>query len=73
MNEENLDRVLRPREAARKLGICRATLYNLIAAGLLEKPQLVGVKRGVGWRESTLDRYLERRASERAADEAVTG
>ena len=63
----DLDRIVRPREAAIMLGVCRATLYNLVATGLLEKPEPVGVKSGVGWPVSALARYRERRATERQA------
>lgn len=57
------DRAVRPREAARYLGISRSTLYELVDRGLLEAPFPLGV-RAVGWRQSTLDAYLERRAAE---------
>jgi prophage regulatory protein len=57
------DRAVRPSEAARYLGISRSTLYELIARGLLEAPFPLGV-RAVGWRHSTLDAYLERRAAQ---------
>jgi len=61
MDTTKVDRIFRPEAAAAKLGISRSTLYELIARGLLEKPQLVGI-RAVGWYESQLDAYLRRRA-----------
>ena len=55
-----MDEIIRPTEAARRLGIARTTLYGLISAGLLPKPIPVSI-RAVGWRESTLIAYLNRR------------
>jgi excisionase family DNA binding protein len=50
------NRAVRPREAARYLGISRSTLYELVDRGLLEAPFPLGV-RAVGWRYSTLHAY----------------
>lgn len=54
------DRILRPPEAAEKLGCCRRTLYRWIQAGILQKPILVGIA-ATGWRESYLDAFLAAR------------
>lgn len=57
------DRILRPPEAAEKLGCCRRTLYRWIQAGILQKPILVGVA-ATGWRESDLNAFLTERERE---------
>lgn len=54
------DRILRPPEAAEKLGCCRRTLYRWINAGILQKPILVGLAR-TGWRESYLNSFIAER------------
>jgi len=66
---EKTDRVFRPRAAAVKLGISRSTLYDLIARGLLQRPQPISL-RAVGWRESELDAYLGERAKARVVSSA---
>jgi prophage regulatory protein len=57
-----MDRMIRPAEAAKKLGISRSTLYEMIDRGLLVKPQPISM-RAVGWRESVLDAFLQQRAA----------
>lgn len=51
------DCILRPAEAARKLGCARSTLYRWVSAGALKQPIPVGGKAS-GWRESDLDAFL---------------
>lgn len=54
------ERILRPPEAAAKLSIGRQTLYLWVKKGLLPAPIRVGI-RASGWRESTLDKFIEAR------------
>lgn len=59
------DRILRPRDAAKKLGIGRSKLYQLIALNELH-PIRLG-PRAVGLRESELDRWIASRPLARGA------
>lgn len=54
------DRILRPAEAAQKLGVTRQTLYAWQRLGLLPAPARLGL-RAVGWKESTLDAWIASR------------
>jgi predicted DNA-binding transcriptional regulator AlpA len=55
------DRIARPQEAALILGYkSRQSLYDLVSAGLLERPIKIGL-RASGWRVSTLNAFLARR------------
>ena len=46
------DRLLRPREAAARLGVTPRTIFNLLASGALHRIKLPGRKRGAGVRAS---------------------
>ena len=54
------DPILRPRQAAQYLNICKATLYETVGRGLLEAPIRI-TERAAGWRLSTLNAYLDSR------------
>ena len=59
------DRIMRPEQAAAKLGIkSRSPLYALVRAGRLPPPIKLS-SRVVGWRESTLNEFID--ACERAS------
>lgn len=55
------DRLVRPLAAARRLGLSRRSLGNLIAAGQLPAVKLPGRQRIVGVRESDLSALIEGR------------
>ena len=56
------DALLRPNEVARQLGVCRATLYNWKAQGILPKPiQLTAAC--VAWRASEIREFIAARAA----------
>ena len=61
MESTNIDRILRPAEAARKLGLERTTLFRMVKRGDLP-PSIKITKKAVGWRESTLEAYIAQRA-----------
>lgn len=61
-----IDCILRPAEAARKLGCARSTLYRWVNAGVLQRPVSVG-ERTSGWRESVLDAFLAMREEKGSA------
>ena len=50
-------RVVRPKEAAQRIGVSRATLYRYVASGALPKPRRIspGVS---GWLEETIDAFI---------------
>ena len=58
---ESIDRILRPAEAATKLGVGRTTLFRLTKRGLLP-PAIKITDKAVGWRQSTLDAFLNKRS-----------
>lgn len=53
------DPFYRPREAAKRIGVGRTTLYAAVQRGDLEPPERVSL-RAVAWRESQLLRYRQR-------------
>lgn len=56
-------RLIRLKEVLHKVGVSKATLYRLIAAG--EFPASVTIaNRAVAWEESLVDGYLMRKVSE---------
>ncbi|MDW3136307.1 AlpA family transcriptional regulator [Vibrio sp. 1288] len=56
-------RLIRLKEVLHKVGVSKATLYRLIAAG--EFPQSINIaSRAVAWEESQVDEYLMRKVSE---------
>ena len=55
------DRILRPREAALKLGISKKTLDRWSNAGTLPAKIKLSTK-AVGWRESDLNTFIDQRA-----------
>jgi prophage regulatory protein len=59
------ERVIRPRQLAQMLSVHRVTLYTWIRDGILPKPIRFGA-RSVGWRASTIDAWLAKRAQEGA-------
>lgn len=60
LEQQKVDRVFRPKEAAAKLGVARQTIYTWAKLGLLPAPTKYG-PRASGWRESVLDEFLRRR------------
>ena len=56
-------RVLRVQEVAKKLGVCRATVYALLRETDFPKPIKLGGK-AVGWVESRVDEWILNRGVE---------
>ena len=46
-------RILRPKDAMKKLGISHGTLYKLVQQGVIPKPIKMG--KASGWRQEVLD------------------
>lgn len=55
------DRVLRPRQAAAKLGLGKSRLYELVKDGVLPRPIRITGERAVGFLESELNAFLASR------------
>ena len=55
-----MDKIIRTRHVLEQLGISKATLYRLINADDFPKPLQLG-PRAVGWRQSTIDHWLNNR------------
>lgn len=56
------DSVIRPKQAAERLGICKASLYNMVHKGEIDPPFKIG-KRASGWLSSYLDEVIAQRAN----------
>lgn len=52
--------VLRAWDVARRVGVCRNTLYNWIADGTFPASHKIG-KRAVGWNSAEIDAWLASR------------
>ena len=58
-------KVLRMKDVSQKIGYAQSTIYELVALGKFPAPfKLIHGGRAAGWLESTVDAYLEERASE---------
>ncbi len=55
---QNLEQLVRPREAARMLGIGRSTLYSLAARGLIPRPKRLTERCSV-WKASELQAAVD--------------
>ena len=63
-NTTGTTRVIRMRDLPPKTGLRPSTIYELIAAGKFPAPfKLVPSGRASGWLESTIDAWLEERAT----------
>lgn len=60
-NSKNM-RIIRMPEVQKKIGLCKASIYNRIAEGSFPKPISLG-GRSVGWIESDLDQWIFERSS----------
>ena len=54
----NSDRILRLPAVETKVGLSRSSIYVQIEEGTFPRPVLIS-KRAVGWRESTIDAWIE--------------
>ena len=64
------NKILRFPAVVERTSICRATIYNLIAAGIFPRPFRVGA-RAVGWMESDIDAWIESRAAKSHSEDAA--
>ena len=56
------DRLLKPKDAAARLGYTKRTVFNLMESGALTRIRLPGRKRGAGIRESELSALINGKA-----------
>ena len=61
------DRIIRPAELADRFGVSRQTLWRMRRRGDLPRPLQIS-SNVVGWRQSTVDRWLEAREAEAKGD-----
>lgn len=61
IQEGTADKIVRPLELAKRLGVSRRTIGNLLASGQLPPVRLPGRQRVLGARESDLAALLEGR------------
>lgn len=54
------NKILRLRDVIARTGLSRSSIYELVAAGELQKPIAIG-RRSVGWIEAEVDAYIQRR------------
>lgn len=64
---DRADRIVRLGESARRLGISRRSVGNLLASGALPSVRFPGRKRVIGTRESALLALIEGRTPQRVA------
>ena len=57
-------KILRPIDVCEKLGISKATIYRLEKNNDFPKRKQLGL-RAVGWLESDIDEWIQKRAKER--------
>jgi prophage regulatory protein len=57
-------KILRINEVCQKTGVSRSTIYDLISRGLFPK-SIVLASRRVGWIESEVDDWIQRKINER--------
>ena len=57
-----IDPIIRLPEFLQMAGLGRATVYRMMALGLLERPVRIS-QRAVGWRLSTIQAFLDSRPS----------
>lgn len=60
------ERILKFPTVKERVGLSSSTIYEMIARGEFPPPVKLG-KRAVGWVESELDQWLEKRIKEREA------
>ncbi|HVW53027.1 MAG TPA: helix-turn-helix domain-containing protein [Trinickia sp.] len=60
------DSILRPREAAARLGVKKDCLYKWVRKGLLAPPIKIG-PRTTGWRESYITSFIAQREAQGGA------
>jgi len=65
--------ILRKQDAAKKVGLCKQHLQNLINSGEFPRPIKLGGhdSRAVGWIEAEIDAWIEKKIAER--DAALAG
>ena len=62
-----MDRIMRPGEVAKTLGVGRACLYKWISNGHFPRPLKLG-GRSVGWRSTTIETWIDNRPEAQIAD-----
>ena len=66
-------RVLRIAETLDKSGLCRSSVYKLMAQGEFPRPIKLGSTKAVGWLESDIEDWIDQQVeAARKADEADT-
>lgn len=67
-----MERILRTKDVCSYLGISRSTLHSLRKSGEFPPPiQLL--RRGVGWRLSTVEQFLNSRSEAASGEQAMSG
>ena len=66
-----LDRVLRPREVVKIVGISRSTLWRYVVAGKFPKP-VKPTPSTIGWCQSDMSRWLAQRRAEAGLPEQTS-
>jgi len=51
--------ILRRKQVESRTGLCRSSLYRMMAEGRFPRQISLGGARAVGWIESEIDRWLE--------------
>jgi len=59
-----LTEILRRKQVQQKTGLPRSTMYALIKSGEFPKPIRLTSKRAVGWLESEVDSFIQKKITE---------
>jgi len=57
-------KIYRPTEAAKLIGVSRTTLYRMVSDKIIPPPVKIG-RQAVGWRSETLSEFINSRPSSR--------
>jgi prophage regulatory protein len=62
-NTQDKPRLIRRSEVIQRVGLCKASIYNRMNAGLFPRPVSIG-GRSVAWLESDIDTWITERLAE---------
>lgn len=62
-NAQDKTRLIRRSEVIQRVGLCKASIYNRMNAGLFPRPVSIG-GRSVAWLESDIDTWITERLAE---------
>lgn len=52
------NKIIRIRDVAKKVGLCRSTIYDAVKKGTFPEPSRLTTGRAIGWLESEIDEWV---------------